>query len=137
MLVKKPPQGRHSEGVASNRGDFIALRVLWSRGPLLMVFSLEFLMIYEVRFQKVDPKRRAEYLKVYREAIQPSKKAGCDGGWILCDEEDPSAVMVVLAWETREHHLRWRGTPDHKAFRDAVAPWQSESTGSYYMAEAI
>jgi quinol monooxygenase YgiN len=94
-------------------------------------------MIYEVRFQKVDPARRAEYVKVYKEAIQPSKEAGCRGGWILCDEEDPSCVMVILEWETKEHHLRWRGTPSHKAFRDAVTPLQTGTHGSYYVAESI
>ena len=94
-------------------------------------------MVYEVRFQKVDPERRAEYVRLYKRAIQPSKEAGCRGGLILCDDEDPSSVMVLLEWETKEHHLRWRGTPSHTAFRNAVQGWQTESTGTYCLAEAI
>ena len=94
-------------------------------------------MIYEVRFQTVDPQRREEYVKAYKQAIQPSKEAGCHGGSILCDDEDPSSVMVLLEWETKEHHHRWRGTPAHTAFRNAIAPLQTESHGSYYVAEKI
>ena len=33
-------------------------------------------MVYEMRFQTVDPARRAEYVKIYREAVQGCKSAG-------------------------------------------------------------
>ena len=66
-------------------------------------------MIYEVRFQSVDPDRRSEYVKHFKDAIQEIKLAGCDGGLILCSESDPGSVMVLLKWESKEHHLQWRG----------------------------
>jgi heme-degrading monooxygenase HmoA len=45
---------------------------------------------------------------------------------------------VLLEWESKEHHLRWRGTPPHTRFRNAVAERQSKpSTGGYYVAETI
>jgi heme-degrading monooxygenase HmoA len=95
-------------------------------------------MIYEVRFQTVDPARREEYVKHYKQAIQETKQAGCKGGQILCRESDPSAVLVLLEWETKEHHLRWRGTPPHQRFRAAVEGWQIKpSHGGYYTVEAI
>ena len=95
-------------------------------------------MVYEVRFQTVDPERRNEYVKVYKEAIQTSKKAGCHGGLILCSDEDPTAVLVLLQWETREHHERWRGTPDHVRFRQTIDPWQTKpSRGDYCETETI
>ena len=95
-------------------------------------------MIYEVRFQTVDPVRREEYVKYYKQAIQEIKQAGCTGGQILCSESDPSAVLVLLDWETKEHHLRWRGTPPHQRFRAAVEGWQTKpSQGGYYTAESI
>ena len=95
-------------------------------------------MIYEVRFQTVDPARRDEYVTHYKQAIQEIKQAGCKGGQILCSESDPSAVLVLLEWETKEHHLRWRGTPPHQRFRAAVEGWQTKpSKGGYYTAEAI
>ena len=95
-------------------------------------------MICEVRFQTVDPARRAEYVKHYKQAIQDIKQAGCKGGQILCSESDPSAVLVLLEWETKEHHLRWRGTPSHQRFRAAVEGWQTQpSRGDYYVAESI
>lgn len=93
---------------------------------------------YEVRFQNVAPERRAEYVRMYREAIQEIKQAGCKGGLILCSEEDPENVLVVLEWESKEHHQRWRGTPPHTRFRSAVEGWQTKpSSGGYYSAESI
>ena len=37
-------------------------------------------MIYEVRFQTVDPETRDEYVKAYKEAIQSSKEADVTAG---------------------------------------------------------
>jgi len=56
----------------------------------------------------------------------------------MCSEEDPSSVVVLLEWESKEQHQRWRGTPPHTRFRSAVEGWQSKSsTGGYYLAETI
>ena len=77
-------------------------------------------MVYEMRFQTVDPARRAEYVKIYREAVQGCKSAGSTGGHILCSDDDPSAVVVILLWESKEHLARWRGTDSYKSFRAAV-----------------
>jgi heme-degrading monooxygenase HmoA len=93
---------------------------------------------YEVRFQTVPPDKRDEYVKMYKQAIQGIKQAGCKNGLILCSEDDPSSVLVVLEWESKEHHQRWRGTPPHTRFRSAVEGWQSKpSTGGYFVAESI
>jgi heme-degrading monooxygenase HmoA len=95
-------------------------------------------MTYEVRFQTVPPERRSEYVKMYKQAIQEIKLAGCKGGLILCSEDDPTGVLVLLEWESKEHHQRWRGTPPHTRFRSAVEGWQSKSsTGGYYLADTI
>ena len=95
-------------------------------------------MIYEVRVQTVDPHKRNEYVKAYKDAIQSSKEAGCHGGFIMCSDDDPSRVMVLLHWPTREHHERWRGTPTHVEFRQTIDPWQTApSIGDYYVAETI
>jgi len=92
----------------------------------------------EVRFQSVTPEKRTEYVKMYRQAIQEIKQAGCKNGLILCSEDDPSSVLVILEWESKEHHQRWRGTPPHTHFRNAVEGWQAKpSTGGYYLAETI
>jgi heme-degrading monooxygenase HmoA len=75
---------------------------------------------------------------MYKEAIQEIKIAGCRGGLILCSEDDPSSVLVLLEWENKEQHLRWRGTPPHSRFRAAVEGWQTkQSQGGYYLAETI
>ena len=93
---------------------------------------------YEVRFQTVAPEKRDEYVKMYKQAIQQIKLAGCKNGLIMCSENDPSSVLVILEWESKEQHQRWRGTPPHTRFRNAVEGWQSQpSTGGYYLAEMI
>ena len=97
-------------------------------------------MIYEVRFQTIDPERRSEYFKVLKQGIQDMKLAGCRSGQILYSEDDPSNVLVVLEWESKEHHLRWRGTPPHTRFRTAVESGGCQikpSRGGYYLAETI
>ena len=94
--------------------------------------------IYEVRFQTVAPEKRDEYVKMYKQAIQEIKLAGCKNGLIMLSESDPSSVLVILEWESKEQHQRWRGTPPHTRFRNAVEGWQSKpSTGGYYLAETI
>jgi len=93
---------------------------------------------YEVRFQTVAPDRRAEYVEIYKQAIQEIKQAGCTNGLILCSESDPSSVLVLLEWESQAHHQRWRGTPPHTRFRNAVEGWQAKpSAGGYSLAETI
>jgi heme-degrading monooxygenase HmoA len=95
-------------------------------------------MIYEMRFQTVDPARRAEYVKIYREAVQGCKSAGSTGGQILCSDDDPSAVIVILLWESKDHLARWRGTESYKSFRAAVEGRQTnKSHGGFYVAETI
>ena len=93
---------------------------------------------YEVRFQTVGPEKRDEYVKMYKRAIQEIKQAGCEGGLIPRSEDDPASVVVLLEWESKEQHQRWRGTPPHKRFREAVEGWQAKpSAGGYYLAETI
>lgn len=95
-------------------------------------------MVYEMRFQTVDPTQRAEYVKIYRDAVQGCKAAGSSGGQILCSDDDPSAVIVILIWESKEHLARWRFTDSYKSFRAAVAPLQTaKSHGGFYVAETI
>ena len=95
-------------------------------------------MVYEMRFQNVDPAKRAEYVKIYRDAVQGCKAAGSTGGQILCSDDDPSALIVIILWESKEHLARWRGTESYKSFRAAVAHWQTtKSHGGFYVAETI
>lgn len=95
-------------------------------------------MVYEMRFQNVDPAKRAEYVRIYRAAVQGCKSAGSTGGHILCSDDDPSQVIVILLWESKEHLARWRFTDSYKSFRAAVAPLQtSKSHGGFYVAETI
>jgi len=95
-------------------------------------------MVYEMRFQTVEPAKRTEYVKIYREAVQGCKSAGSTGGQILCSDDDPSAVIVILLWESKEHLARWRGTESYKSFRTAVERLQTKkSYGGFYVAETI
>ena len=95
-------------------------------------------MVYEMRFQTIDPARRAEYAKIYKEAVQGCKSAGSTGGLLLCSEDDPASVIVILKWESKEHLAQWRGMPSYKSFRAAVEGLQTKkSHGGFYVAETI
>ena len=95
-------------------------------------------MVYEMRFQHVDPAQRAEYVRIYRDAVQGCKTAGSTGGQILCSDDDPSAVIVILLWESKEHLARWRDTESYQSFRAAVTPLQTQkSHGGFYVAQTI
>jgi heme-degrading monooxygenase HmoA len=95
-------------------------------------------MVYEMRFQTVDPAQRAEYVQIYRQAVQGCKVAGSTGGLILCSDDDPSQVIVILLWESKEHLARWRGSESYKSFRAAVEHRQTKkSHGGFYVAETI
>lgn len=92
-------------------------------------------MIYEVRFQTVDAERRDEYVDLYTRAIQEIKRAGARSVQVLCSDDDPSRVVVVVEWESKEQHLRWRETPARARFRAAVegSGLQTQpSEGGYY-----
>ena len=92
-------------------------------------------MIYEVRFQTVDPARRDEYLALYTEALQPIKQAGARSVQVLGSEDDPARVLVLVEWESKEHHLRWREAPARAKFRVAVEGSGLQtmpSEGGYY-----
>ena len=67
-------------------------------------------MTYEVRFQTVDPERRSEYVKHYKEAIQASKQAGCRGGLtqgaecvLLVDWRFTSVIAGLQHFDNLEH----------------------------------
>src|SRR5215510_10939303 len=101
-------------------------------------FIVGVVMVYELRFQTVDPARRAEYVKTYKQAVQGCKEAGSSGGLILCSDDDPASVIVMLIWESKEHLARWRSTPSYRSFRTAVEGLQvKKSHGGFYMAETI
>jgi heme-degrading monooxygenase HmoA len=93
-------------------------------------------MVYEVRFQTVDPDRRDEYLEMYSQAIQEVKDHGARGVQVLCSEDDPAAVLVLIEWESKEQHIAWRDTSARARFRDAVMSsglQTSPSEGGYYV----
>ena len=92
-------------------------------------------MVYEMRFQNVDPAKRAEYVKIYRDAVQGCKSAGSTGGHILCSDDDPSAVIVILLgkaksiWRagaapslTNRFAPRWRRSKPVKATAGFTSP---------------
>jgi heme-degrading monooxygenase HmoA len=97
-------------------------------------------MVYEVRFQTVDPVRRDEYVALYTEALQPIKQAGARSVQVLCSEDDPARVLVLVEWESSEHHQRWRETPARAGFRAAVegSGLQTKpSEGGYWVGGAV
>src|SRR4030095_5795026 len=68
--------------ICSRPQNFFSLSAFFSS----LLGGVKMATTYEVRFQTVDPDRRAEYVKMYKQAIQEIKLAGCRGGLILCSE---------------------------------------------------
>jgi heme-degrading monooxygenase HmoA len=93
-------------------------------------------MIYEVRFQTVDPARRDEYVAIYTQAIQEIKTVGgARSVQVLCSEDDPAKVLVLVEWEGKDQHHAWRDTAARARFRDAVEGsglQAAPSEGGYY-----
>ena len=95
-------------------------------------------MIYELRFSRWT-RRSGPNTSIFTEdAVQGCKSAGSTDGHILCSDDDPSAVIVILRWQSKEHLARWRGTESYKSFRAAVAELQTgRSHGGLYVAATI
>ena len=95
-------------------------------------------MVYEMRFQTVDPAKRAEYVKIYREAVQGCKSAGSTGGHDPMQRRRSIGGHRDFAMGKQGTSGRWRGTPSYSPFRAAVEGLQTKkSHGGFYVAETI
>jgi hypothetical protein len=88
-------------------------------------------MIVEVIFQTIDPTRRHEYPKLYGESLAHAAFDGCHGGKILLDQRDPAGVVILLEWESAEHHQRAIGTSAHAIFLRAIRALAIAPHGHY------
>ena len=89
-------------------------------------------MIYEVVEMTIDPEKRDEYCKVYRQAWKEAGFAGSHGGKVMRAMDDPAKVVVIIAWESLEahrQHTRPRpGTAAHQLFREKIHPYMTETS---------
>ncbi len=89
-------------------------------------------MIYEVVEQFIDPDKRDEYINVYRQAWKEAAFAGSNGGQILRDIEDPTKVVIIIAWDSldahRQHTRPRPGTQAHQHFRETINPYMTETS---------
>ena len=75
-------------------------------------------MVYEVVMQKVDPDKREEHVKVWKDAWKEANFGGSHDVRFLNCVEDPTRVMVLIQWDSVEAHTGHRGTPPHTRFRE-------------------
>jgi heme-degrading monooxygenase HmoA len=89
-------------------------------------------VIYEVVEMTIDPDKRDEYVKVYRDAWKKADFAGSHGGKVMCAMDDPSKVVVIIAWDSldahRQHTRPRPGTPEHIHFRETIHPYMTETS---------
>jgi heme-degrading monooxygenase HmoA len=64
-------------------------------------------------------------------------EAGCRSGKILCSEDDPSRVTVLLEWPSKDTHLNWRHANGPELPRRCRRLAGQPSEGGNYVAEDI
>ncbi|MEI9889189.1 MAG: antibiotic biosynthesis monooxygenase [Rhizomicrobium sp.] len=96
-------------------------------------------MVFELLFQTIDPARRHEYPAAYSKALARAAFEGCHGGRLLLDENDPSGVVVLLEWDSAQHHERVMGTPAHTEFLKTIRAFAIAPRGHFsnYVAHKV
>jgi quinol monooxygenase YgiN len=86
----------------------------------------EIRMIYEILTQHVEPEKRDEYIKVFGDILKKANYAGSHAINFFTSIEEPSRVILMIAWDSVEAHTQHRGTPTHNAMREATARYQTQ-----------
>ena len=95
-------------------------------------------MIYEILTQHVEPEKRDEYIKVFGDILKKANYAGSHGINFFTSIEDPSRVILMIAWDNVEAHTRHRGTPTHNAMRETTARYQTQkSDGGHFVLHEV
>jgi heme-degrading monooxygenase HmoA len=95
-------------------------------------------MIYEIRIQHVEPKKRDEYIKVFGDILKKANYAGLHGIKLFTSIEDPSRVVLMAEWDSVEAHTRIRGTETYNGMRQAIGRYQTQqSEGGHFLLHEV
>jgi heme-degrading monooxygenase HmoA len=95
-------------------------------------------MVHEILIQYVEPEKRDEYIQVFGDILKQANYAGSHGIKFFTSIEDPRRVILMIEWDSVETHTRHRGTPAHKAMREATSRYQTQkSDGGHFIAHEV
>jgi hypothetical protein len=95
--------------------------------------------MYEVRFQTVDPDRRTEYVKMYKQAIQEIKLAGCRcrAHPVQRNRPRPRTGGVGMGIQGASSALARHAAAHTLSRRRRRLANEAKHRGGYYLAETI
>jgi len=86
-------------------------------------------------------RRTGEARRVHQffgDILKKANYAGSHGINFFTSIEDPSRVILMIAWDSVEAHTRHRGTPTHNAMREATARYQTQkSDGGHFVLHEV
>jgi len=94
-------------------------------------------VIYEAVYITVDPERREEFVRVYRQAWNEAGFEGSYNGKIMPCIEDASKVVVLIEWDDVAAHRQHRQTPKQNRFRAAIDPFMKDWQVQHYELEEL
>jgi len=94
-------------------------------------------VIYEAVYITVDPERREEFVRVYRQAWNEAGFEGSHNGKIMPCIEDASKVVVLIEWDDVAAHRQHRQTPKQNRFRAAIDPFMKDWQVQHYELEEL
>jgi len=94
-------------------------------------------VIYELVHLTVDPDRRDEFVRVYRQAWNEASFEGSHEGKILPCIEDASKLLVIIEWDGVEAHRQHRQTPKQNRFRATIDPFMKDWQVQHYEVQQL
>lgn len=94
-------------------------------------------MIYEEVHITVDPERREEFVKVYRQAWKDAAFEGSHLGKVMRCIEDASKIGVLIEWDDVAAHRQHRGSEKQRRFREAIDPFMKHWEVQHYELEEL
>ena len=96
-------------------------------------------MVTHVVIQTIDPERRDEYIRRYKEEWELAALPGCRSAKLLRAIENPSRVILIFEWDSIEAHRKANATPAHdRLMAETIDKYRATpSDYAHYEAEDI
>jgi heme-degrading monooxygenase HmoA len=96
-------------------------------------------MITELVEMDIKPGLEAEFESAFQQCMDfLARSSGCISARMLRSIENPSRYRLLVQWQTLEHHTeKFRGSADHKAFKEIMAPFVERTSGAEHHAVAL
>jgi len=94
-------------------------------------------VIYEEVHITVEPERREEFVKVYRQAWKDAAFEGSHLGKIMRAIEHDDRIGVLIEWDDLAAHRQHRGSEKSRRFREAIDPYMKHFEVWHYELEEL